>query len=149
MGIGANKADQWNVPGPEEALPRVTANLEYFGVNYAICVCCDLISALVGFGVCFGYQTSTSEDSSRCEQFDKAAFDVWSRRAQRCDSVYLRAHDDLCNDRCCLLIRSDPCGASQRAFQGEGQAVTRSRRSCLMASRIASSPRLTILRAAV
>eukprot|EP00930_Biecheleria_cincta_P088143 TRINITY_DN77386_c0_g1_i1.p1 TRINITY_DN77386_c0_g1~~TRINITY_DN77386_c0_g1_i1.p1 ORF type:complete len:173 (-),score=34.74 TRINITY_DN77386_c0_g1_i1:22-540(-) len=30
--------DAFNVPKPEELLPRITANLDYFCVNYAVCL---------------------------------------------------------------------------------------------------------------
>eukprot|EP00933_Yihiella_yeosuensis_P069672 TRINITY_DN7644_c2_g1_i1.p1 TRINITY_DN7644_c2_g1~~TRINITY_DN7644_c2_g1_i1.p1 ORF type:complete len:168 (-),score=13.42 TRINITY_DN7644_c2_g1_i1:56-559(-) len=37
LGLGG-KTEAFNVPKPEDVLPRVTANLDYFCVNYSVCL---------------------------------------------------------------------------------------------------------------
>eukprot|EP00931_Biecheleriopsis_adriatica_P089634 TRINITY_DN63725_c0_g1_i1.p2 TRINITY_DN63725_c0_g1~~TRINITY_DN63725_c0_g1_i1.p2 ORF type:complete len:171 (-),score=39.20 TRINITY_DN63725_c0_g1_i1:73-585(-) len=45
--VGKNTAEAFNVPKPEELLPRVTANLDYFCVNYAVCLALFALIAIV------------------------------------------------------------------------------------------------------
>jgi len=42
-----NKQEVFSVPRPEELLPRITANLDYFCVNYAICLALFALIAVV------------------------------------------------------------------------------------------------------
>mmetsp|Transcript_33358 Transcript_33358/g.72883 ORF Transcript_33358/g.72883 Transcript_33358/m.72883 type:complete len:164 (-) Transcript_33358:259-750(-) len=44
--VGSQK-DSFNVPPPEQLLARVTVNLEYFSVNYAICLALFALIAVV------------------------------------------------------------------------------------------------------
>eukprot|EP00440_Ansanella_granifera_P016641 gb/GFBE01018077.1/.p1 GENE.gb/GFBE01018077.1/~~gb/GFBE01018077.1/.p1 ORF type:complete len:175 (+),score=44.71 gb/GFBE01018077.1/:1-525(+) len=45
--VGKNAAEAFNVPKPEELIPRVTANLDYFCVNYAVCLALFALIAIV------------------------------------------------------------------------------------------------------
>eukprot|EP00439_Symbiodinium_sp_Y106_P060425 s583_g8.t3 len=45
--IGKNAAEVFNVPKPEEVVPRITANLDYFSVNYAVCLAVFALTSIV------------------------------------------------------------------------------------------------------
>jgi len=47
--LGSGNKDSFNVPRPEEILPRVTANVDYFCINYAICLALFALVAVVVF----------------------------------------------------------------------------------------------------
>jgi len=42
-----DKKEGFNVPKPDDLLPRITANLDYFAVNYAICLALFFLVAIV------------------------------------------------------------------------------------------------------
>merc|ERR1711957_554557 len=45
--LGGAKVEAWSVPKVDELLPRVTANLDYFSVNYGICLALFSLIAIV------------------------------------------------------------------------------------------------------
>mmetsp|Transcript_55629 Transcript_55629/g.180525 ORF Transcript_55629/g.180525 Transcript_55629/m.180525 type:complete len:203 (+) Transcript_55629:688-1296(+) len=45
--LGSKQQEAFSVPRPEELLPRITANLDYFCVNYCICLTLFAIVAIV------------------------------------------------------------------------------------------------------
>lgn len=45
--VGKAASEVFNVPKPEEVLPRITANLDYFCVNYAVCLAIFALTAIV------------------------------------------------------------------------------------------------------